>query len=99
MLTYPHLEKKLIRQKLKQKTFENSVCENGFVQVMVCYVRYLYYLYIIIWTGVRYVNRCPLINKLLAKSPTFAHLNEDLCARSRYQEQGQVITPHSICGM
>ena len=24
---------------------------------------------------------------------------EDLCARSRYQGQGQVITSHSICGM
>ena len=24
---------------------------------------------------------------------------EDLCGKSRYQEQGQVITSHSICGM
>ena len=30
---------------------------------------------------------------------THFHLNEDLCARSRYYWQGQVITSHIICGV
>ena len=40
-----------------------------------------------------YDNRQPLI------LTRFAHRYEDWCATSRYQEQGQVVTSHIICGM
>ena len=47
-------------------------------------------------------SRIPLCNLLfyMTKCLSFQAIQyEDLCARSRYQGQGQVNTPHSICGM
>ena len=45
--------------------------------------------------SVLHLNTIYIINFLVYTKSSYA----DLCPRSRYQGQGQVITSHSICGM